>query len=149
MARIVSVGRSRHRFDATGWTAKTSAIGHGQGIFNRTVSANLGMSYSISNVFAEAGLDNIMRWVPFHMDERDLRNRVKNKMIRPTTIPQMMEELILGRWEEILSGKLIWLCTLCHTCYEVCPQGVGVSHIIIKLRNLAAEKGLKRKKDTE
>jgi len=62
-------------------------------VFNRTVSANLGMSYSISNVFAEATLPMVMRWVPFKMDERDLRNRVKNKMIRPTTIPQSMEEL--------------------------------------------------------
>ncbi|MBI3038666.1 glutamate mutase L [bacterium] len=66
-----------------------------QGIYNKSVSANYGMSYSISNVFAEAGLENIMRWVPFDLDERDLRNRVKNKMIRPTTIPSLLEELIV------------------------------------------------------
>lgn len=64
-------------------------------VFNRTVSANYGMSYSISNVFADAGLDRVMRWVPFSLDEADLRNRIKNKMIRPTTIPQMLEELII------------------------------------------------------
>ncbi|WP_447972277.1 glutamate mutase L [Nitrospira sp. Kam-Ns4a] len=63
------------------------------GVFNRTVSANLGMSYSISNVVAEAGLENIMRWVPFTIDEQTLRNRIKNKMIRPTTIPQTLDEL--------------------------------------------------------
>ena len=62
-------------------------------VFNRTVSANLGMSYSISNVMAEAGLANILRWLPFDMDEQDLRNRLKNKMIRPTTIPQTVEDL--------------------------------------------------------
>ncbi|MBI5307039.1 MAG: glutamate mutase L [Planctomycetes bacterium] len=62
-------------------------------VFNRTVSANLGMSYSISNVLAEAGLENILRWMPFDIDESDLRNRIKNKMIRPTTIPQTLEEL--------------------------------------------------------
>lgn len=60
-------------------------------VFNRTVSANLGMSYSISNVMAEAGLDGILRWVPFPVDEVELRNRIKNKMIRPTTIPQSLE----------------------------------------------------------
>jgi hypothetical protein len=59
--------------------------------FNRTVSANLGMSYSISNVFTESGLDNVIRWIPFKMDERSLRNEVKNKMIRPTTIPQTLK----------------------------------------------------------
>lgn len=63
--------------------------------FNRTVSANLGMSYSISNVFAEAGLQNVMRWVPFDMNEKQLRNSIKNKMIRPTTIPQKLEDLVL------------------------------------------------------
>ena len=64
-------------------------------IFNRTVSANLGMSYSVSNVLAEAGLENVLRWVPFEIEVGDLRNRVKNKMIRPTTIPQTLQELIL------------------------------------------------------
>jgi uncharacterized protein (TIGR01319 family) len=64
-------------------------------VFNRTVSANLGMSYSVSNVLAEAGLENILRWVPFAVDEGDLRNRIKNKMIRPTTIPQTLEDLVI------------------------------------------------------
>jgi uncharacterized protein (TIGR01319 family) len=63
------------------------------GVFNRTVSANLGMSYSVSNVLTEAGLPNIMRWVPFTIEEQTLRNRIKNKMIRPTTIPQTLDEL--------------------------------------------------------
>lgn len=62
-------------------------------VFNRSVSANLGMSYSVSNVLAEAGLDAILKWVPFDVEESDLRDRIKNKMIRPTTIPQTLEEL--------------------------------------------------------
>ena len=62
----------------------------GEAIFNRTVSANLGMSYSISNVLAEAGMENVLRWVPFDIDVSDLGNRIKNKMIRPTTIPQAL-----------------------------------------------------------
>ena len=64
-------------------------------VFNRTVSANLGMSYSVSNVMAEAGIANILRWVPFAVDEVELRNRIKNKMIRPTTIPQTLEDLVI------------------------------------------------------
>ncbi len=63
------------------------------GIFNRTVSANLGMSYSICNVLAEAGIQNITRWLPFGVDEWDTRNRLRNKMIRPTTIPETIEDL--------------------------------------------------------
>jgi hypothetical protein len=51
------------------------------------------MSYSISNVLAETGIENVLRWLPFGIPEADLRNRIKNKMIRPTTIPQTLEEL--------------------------------------------------------
>ena len=63
------------------------------GTYNRTVSANLGMSYSICNVLAEAGTANISRWAPFDVNEAELRNALRNKMIRPTTIPQTMRDL--------------------------------------------------------
>ena len=92
-----------------------------QKVFNRTVSANLGMSYSVSNVFAEAGLENVMRWVPFHMDERDLRNRVKNKMIRPTTIPQLMEELI---FEQAIAKEALRLAFVQHKSFATELKGI-------------------------
>lgn len=75
--------------------ATTDVFSVFDGVFNRTVSANFGMSYSFSNVYAEAGHEMVMRWVPFPLDERGLRNRIKNKMIRPTSIPYLLEELIL------------------------------------------------------
>ena len=65
------------------------------GIYNRTVSANLGMSYSICNVLKEAGIENIARWLPFEIDPKEVRNRLRNKMIRPTTIPQTYEDLLI------------------------------------------------------
>lgn len=101
--------------------ATTDVFSVFQGVFNRTVSANLGMSYSVSNVFAEAGLDNVMRWVPFHMDERDLRNRVKNKMIRPTTIPQLMEELI---FEQAIAKEALRLAFIQHKSFATVLKGV-------------------------
>nr|MDQ2686921.1 glutamate mutase L [Armatimonadota bacterium] len=73
--------------------ATTDVFSVFDGVFNRTVSANLGMSYSVSNVLAEAGIANIQRWVPFDLEEADLRDRIGNKMIRPTTIPQTLDEL--------------------------------------------------------
>ncbi|MGB3479748.1 MAG: glutamate mutase L [bacterium] len=75
--------------------ATTDVFSVFQEIFNRTVSANLGMSYSISNVLAEAGIENIMRWLPEDIEEKSLRNRIRNKMIRPTTIPSALEDLKL------------------------------------------------------
>jgi len=91
------------------------------GEFNRTVSANLGMSYSISNVFAEATLPMVMRWVPFNMDERDLRNRIKNKMIRPTTIPQSLEELV---FEQAVAKEALRLAFIQHKSFATVLKGV-------------------------
>ena len=73
--------------------ATTDVFSVFSGVFNRSVSANLGMSYSISNVLAESGLLNILRWIPFEVDSADLRDRIKNKMIRPTTVPHTLNEL--------------------------------------------------------
>jgi uncharacterized protein (TIGR01319 family) len=67
----------------------------GERIYNRTVSANLGMSYSICNVLKETGVENIARWLPFEISPAEVRNRLRNKMIRPTTIPQTYEDLLL------------------------------------------------------
>jgi uncharacterized protein (TIGR01319 family) len=79
--------------DIGGATTDVFTVFGGQ--FHRTVSANLGMSYSIGNVLAEAGAENILRWVPFNVSPTELRNRLRNKMIRPTTIPQTMETLLV------------------------------------------------------
>jgi uncharacterized protein (TIGR01319 family) len=92
-----------------------------QNKFNRTVSANLGMSYSVSNVLAEAGMDNIMRWVPFEMDQADLRNRIGNKMIRPTTIPQTLEELMV---EQAIAREALRLAFIQHKSFAVGLKGV-------------------------
>lgn len=92
-----------------------------QEIFNRTVSANLGMSYSISNVLAEAGIVNIMRWLPMEIDERDLRNRIRNKMIRPTTIPSALEDLKI---EQAIAREALRLAFEQHKSMAVGLKGV-------------------------
>ena len=91
------------------------------GTFNRTVSANLGMSYSISNVCAEATMPNIVRWVHLDMDERELRNRVKNKMIRPTTIPQTKEALV---FEQAVAREALRLAYKQHKEFATTLKGV-------------------------
>jgi uncharacterized protein (TIGR01319 family) len=75
--------------------ATTNVYSIVDGRFVRSVSANLGMSYSVTNVMKEAGIKNIMRWIPFDLDEEEVASRLMNKMIRPTTIPQTLEDLIV------------------------------------------------------
>ncbi|MBT4155115.1 MAG: methylaspartate mutase, partial [Candidatus Marinimicrobia bacterium] len=92
-----------------------------EGKFNRTVSANLGMSYSICNVLAEAGLDNVLRWVPFDIDRKELTNRIGNKMIRPTTVPQSLEELFL---EQAIAREALRLSFIQHKEFATSLKGV-------------------------
>jgi uncharacterized protein (TIGR01319 family) len=101
--------------------ATTDVFSVFDGTFNRTVSANLGMSYSISNVLAEAGLPNILRWVPFDIDETDLRDRIKNKMIRPTTVPHLLAEL---KVEQAIAREALRLAFVQHKALAVGLKGV-------------------------
>ena len=101
--------------------ATTDVFSVFDGYFNRTVSANLGMSYSVSNVLAEAGLENVLRWVPFDIDEKQLRNRIGNKMIRPTTIPQTLEELQV---EQAIAREALRLAFIQHRKFAVGLKGI-------------------------
>ena len=89
--------------------------------FNRTVSANLGLSYSIGNVLAEAGAAGIRRWIPVEIHEDDLRNRLRNKMIRPTTIPQTREDLLI---EQAVAREALRLALLHHGALASGLKGV-------------------------
>ena len=91
--------------------ATTDVFSVFRGVFNRTVSANLGMSYSVCNVLAEATTANIKRWVPETMNDFTLRNRLRNKMIRPTTIPQTMEDLLV---EQAVAREALRLAFIHH-----------------------------------
>jgi uncharacterized protein (TIGR01319 family) len=100
------------------------------GAFNRTVSANLGLSYSISNVLAEAGAANILRWLPFGLSEEKLRDRLRNKMIRPTTIPQTLEELYL---EQAVAREALRLAFAHHAVLAAGLKGVQQMRTIAEI----------------
>jgi len=101
--------------------ATTDVFSVFKGIFNRTVSANLGMSYSISNVMVEAGIENISRWIPFKISPTSLRNRIRNKMIRPTTIPQVLEDLMI---EQAIAREALRLSLEQHKMFATELKGV-------------------------
>ncbi len=66
-------------------------------------------------------MPNILRWVHFDMDERELRNRVKNKMIRPTTIPQTAEALV---FEQAVAREALRLAYQQHKEFATTLKGV-------------------------
>ncbi|MDP2173671.1 MAG: glutamate mutase L [Candidatus Cloacimonadaceae bacterium] len=77
----------------------------------RTVSANLGMSYSALNVLKECGAENLMRWLPNDIDESDLRNYIANKTINPTSNPRTSNEY---RIEHALAREALAMALVQH-----------------------------------
>ena len=51
------------------------------GIFNRSLNADIGITYGIMNIVKETGLGNVTRWLPPDMNEQDIRNTVGNMML--------------------------------------------------------------------
>lgn len=48
---------------------------------------------------------------------------------------------LLGQRDQVLSSPLIWLCSGCHSCTEVCPQEVSFSLVLTAIKNIAARQG--------
>ena len=91
--------------------ATTDVFSFVDGRFTRSVSANLGVSYSATNVMAQTGPARIARWLPFSLGEDDLRNQIGGKTLHPTTIPETLEELFV---EQALATEAIRLAVEQH-----------------------------------
>lgn len=42
---------------------------------------------------------------------------------------------------ELSQNDLLWLCTNCYQCEDRCPEGVPLTTLLIRLRNMAAARG--------
>src|SRR5665647_1963091 len=104
--------------DIGGATTDVFSVVNGE--FHRTVSANLGMSYSAMHVLAEAGIENILRWLPESMAEADVRDWLHNKMLRPTTLPYSKEALLV---EQALAREALRLSLGQHFNLAVALRG--------------------------
>jgi uncharacterized protein (TIGR01319 family) len=116
--------------------ATTNVYSVMEGRFVRSVSANLGMSYSVTNVMKEAGIDNIMRWIPFKLDTEEVASRLMNKMIRPTTIPQTLEDLIV---EHSVAREALRLGLQHHRTIATRLKGVQIERTISDMFDQAME----------
>ncbi|MFH0824072.1 MAG: 4Fe-4S dicluster domain-containing protein [Pseudomonadota bacterium] len=45
---------------------------------------------------------------------------------------------LLGMRKEVLGSEMIWLCSSCYGCHEVCPQNVSFTEVMFAIKNLAA-----------
>lgn len=83
--------RNIFAFDIGG--ATTDVFSYINSHFQRTVSANMGMSYSALNVLKECGIAAIMHHLPADYQENEIRNYIGNKCLNPTYVPQNTREL--------------------------------------------------------
>ncbi|MHA1682348.1 MAG: 4Fe-4S dicluster domain-containing protein [Promethearchaeota archaeon] len=54
---------------------------------------------------------------------------------------RIIERALLGMKENLINDPSIWLCTMCDTCDEVCPQNVVLTEIFTVIKNLAVKEG--------
>lgn len=58
-------------------------------------------------------------------------------------LPNQVIRLIqMGRGEDALRCKTIWLCVGCHTCSSQCPNSIDVAAVMDALRQLAIRDGI-------
>jgi len=43
---------------------------------------------------------------------------------------------------ELENSDLLWLCTSCYQCEDRCPEGVPLTTVLIRLKNMAVDRGL-------
>jgi heterodisulfide reductase subunit C len=48
---------------------------------------------------------------------------------------------LLGMRDQVLASDFIWLCSVCYTCYERCPQDVRIPELMNAIRNIAVREG--------
>lgn len=71
-------------------------IGSARGeLYQWVISAGLGTSFGLNHVLELSGTENILRWLPVSMSEAEVNSRLENAYLRPYSVPQTTEELLL------------------------------------------------------
>ncbi|MBM3291551.1 hypothetical protein FJY84_02610 [Candidatus Bathyarchaeota archaeon] len=66
-----------------------------RGLFNRSLNADLGITYGILNVLKKAGIKNIKKWLVNEVPEREIRNIVANLMLyQPSKLQDEQEQIL-------------------------------------------------------
>ncbi|HHS50799.1 MAG TPA: hypothetical protein ENN07_06755 [candidate division Zixibacteria bacterium] len=74
---------------------------------HRTVSANIGMSYSLSNILVEAGIEAVSSHIE-GIPEGEIRNYIANKTLNPTHVPQAESQKLVEYACAIEGMRMAW-----------------------------------------
>jgi len=71
-------------------------IGAARGaLYQWAIGAGLGTGLGLDRVLELSGVASILRWLPVPLSEEEVTSRLENARLRPYSIPQTMEELLL------------------------------------------------------
>ena len=90
--------------DVGGMTTTVAAARDGR--FSLVVLTELGVGASIGGVLRQVPLEQIIRWLPEDVDPDRVRHLVMNKELRPWTVPQTEEDLLI---EQAVAREVISL----------------------------------------
>jgi uncharacterized protein (TIGR01319 family) len=109
--QIVAESRSEHVICVDIGGATTDIFSYILDQYYRTVSANYGMSYSISNVMKDCGFNNLKHLLPVDLGLNEIRNYIANKMLYPTFNPTNSWQIAI---EHALAVKAIQMSKTQH-----------------------------------
>ncbi|HHH84572.1 MAG TPA: hypothetical protein ENL15_01305, partial [Firmicutes bacterium] len=88
--------------------ATTDVFSNIIGEYNRTVAANIGMSYSLGQIFKEAGEEKVAQRLETSLSTDIVRQYCGNKMLYPTRLPEKEWEIEVEQHLAVLGLQLAW-----------------------------------------
>jgi hypothetical protein len=82
--------------------------------FDLTIRSDLGLSYNIAHILDLVPMESVLRWLPFEIDQVDLRNTLRNNALRFRTVPQTRQDLLV---EQAVAREIVRL-----TLVEMAPR---------------------------
>lgn len=62
---------------------------------NSMIRSDAGVGHSLASLLKIVPLENFQRWLPFELEAEELYNRLLNKSLRPNSLPETEEDLLL------------------------------------------------------
>ena len=120
--QIISKSTSKNVMSVDIGGATTDIFSNIEGSYFRTVSANYGLSYSISNVMKDAGFEEVIKWLPKDIDQDYVRNYIANKMLYPTFVPKDETQIMI---EQAIAREAIKMSKVQHLNMNFNKKNIG------------------------
>ena len=97
VTRYVGAQYAREVLTADVGAASTMLVraGAAGGPFGKVLRGDFGVAQGLMNVLAEAGPEQILRWLPFAFTPGELTDWALNRVLRPIWLPQTLRDLII------------------------------------------------------